>query len=94
MGQQDPYSTEGGKYYIYEGGSIFLIFYDHQDTESKSQWMVIGVAGLTLTHKCIKLSMGKWYNVEGSLLNESLLTDYQCTPSARTMECAGRSVLY
>ena len=22
------------------------------------------------------------------------LTDYQCTPSARTMECAGRSVLY
>ena len=28
---------EGGKYYIYEGGSIFLIFYDHQDTESESQ---------------------------------------------------------
>ena len=29
-----------------------------------------------------------------SLLKESLLTDYQCTPSVRTMEYAGRSVLY
>ena len=29
-----------------------------------------------------------------SLAKESLLTDYQCTPSARTMECAGRSFLY
>ena len=29
-----------------------------------------------------------------SLLKESILTEYQCTPSARTMECAGRSVLY
>ena len=29
-----------------------------------------------------------------SLIKESLLTDYQCTPSAGTMECAGRSVLY
>ena len=33
-------------------------------------------------------------SVGGSILKESLLTDYQCTPSARTMECAGRSVLY
>ena len=28
------------------------------------------------------------------LLKESILTDYQCMPSARTMECSGRNVLY
>ena len=32
--------------------------------------------------------------VVGSLLKESLLTEYQCMSGARTMECAGRSVLY
>ena len=38
----------------------------------------------------------KYYiiSVGRSILKENLLTDYQCTPSARTMECAGRSVLY
>ena len=30
--------------------------------------------------------------VGGSVLTESLLTDYYCMPSARTMECSRRSV--
>ena len=39
--------------------------------------------------------IGMQYVIVGrSLLKESLLTGYQCMPSARTMECARRIVLY
>ena len=45
--------------HIYGARAIFLLFCNHQDTESESREMEIGVAGLIFTNKNdIKGSMG------------------------------------
>ena len=66
MGQQYPYSTrwEGNIVvilHIYGALAMFLLFYDHQETESESREMEIGVAGPIFTHKNIKGSTGQRY---------------------------------
>ena len=50
----------------------------------------------SLWEKSICINDDYWGNhgVGRSLSKESLLTDYQCMLIARTMDCAGRSVLY
>ena len=47
--------------YIYEALAIFPLFCDHQDTESESWDMDIGVAEPISIQKHIKVSMGQWY---------------------------------
>ena len=46
---------------IYGARAIFLLFFDHQETESKSCELEISVAGPIFTHKNIKVSMGQRY---------------------------------
>ena len=45
---------------IYGARAIFLLFYDHQDTESESREIEISVAGPIFTHT-IKRYMGQRY---------------------------------
>ena len=47
--------------HIYGARDIFLLFCDHQDTESESWEMEIGVTGPLFTHKNIKGSMVQRY---------------------------------
>ena len=47
--------------HIYGAGDIFLLFYDNQDTGSKSPDVGNGVDGWIFTHKNIKGSMGQQY---------------------------------
>ena len=59
MVQQYPYYTRWvktivGVLHIYEALAIFLLFCNHQDTESESQEMEIGLAGPIFTPKIIK----------------------------------------
>ena len=63
MGQRYPYSTKWMKnimviVQIYGARSVFLLFCDHQDTESESHEMEYGVALPIFTQKNIKGSIG------------------------------------
>ena len=56
-----PYKI-GFKYCgIYGARASFILFCDHQDTESESQEIEIGVAGPIFTQKKIKRTIGKEY---------------------------------
>ena len=46
---------------IYGARASFILFCDHQDTESESQEIEIGVAGPIFTQKNIKGPMGQRY---------------------------------
>ena len=65
--------------------NLFLIMNHYSLQEDKNIW------NMEAKKMLIKI---KHILVGRSLLKESLLTDYQYTSSARTMECAGRTVLY
>ena len=45
----------------YETVAIFILSCDHQDNESESREMEIGVDGPMFTHKNIKFSVWQWY---------------------------------
>ena len=47
--------------HIYGARAIFLLFYDNQNTESKSRAMGIGVAIPIFTQKNVKVPIGKRY---------------------------------
>ena len=48
--------------HIYGSRVIFLLFCDHQDTESESREIEISLAGPIFTHNGIKGSMGKLFS--------------------------------
>ena len=62
MGKLYPYSTTWVKIimailHIYGDSVIFLLFCNHQDNQSESQEVEIGLAIPVFTHKNIKVSM-------------------------------------
>ena len=72
MGQRYPYSAIWTKntvvtIHIYGGRAIFLLFFDHQDTESEWSGIEMSIYQPILTHK--KIAKALWDNKNHTLKN-------------------------